>query len=364
MERKGFREVDLNNKYVVDKSFQNKITVLENSDELIVHIEPIDSSVTQELKTLITMLSDMSASSQINISSSAKEFLGYEQFYSKILKKLNSLSSEELNYNYALALTNQLKLNGVSVGGGKGIILAKQEAVRQRIAKLEAETKARLAKLEKEKKKQSEEYHRKMIKKNLEQFAKNYGMTNYVYKKRISWQPKQEWDYHSNDHSISGNGTIWFEPTGNNLENGYITGKFQNNKLISNAMLKIKGSLCTQRGFILCKNWATGSFEKSVSSNNLASVISLGISKVSSEISDDAYGGYLAKKSVGQKVCMHGRTGLGFIPSDTTAYVESVSGDRIQLRISDTGGTNPIYHDSTLRQGTIIWDEYTNWEGC
>ena len=38
-------------------SFQNKITFLENSDDLTVRIEPISNSVTQELKTLLASLS-------------------------------------------------------------------------------------------------------------------------------------------------------------------------------------------------------------------------------------------------------------------------------------------------------------------
>jgi hypothetical protein len=109
MERKGFKEVELINKSIIDKSFQNKITILESSDNLTVHIEPIDSSVTQELKTLLVSLSDKSVSSHINISSSAKEFLSYREFYALFSKKINNLSATEINFNYALALNSKLQ---------------------------------------------------------------------------------------------------------------------------------------------------------------------------------------------------------------------------------------------------------------
>ena len=126
MERKGFTEIGLNYKYIMDKSFQNKITFLENSDDLTVRIEPISNSVTQELKTLLASLSDKSVSSQINISDSAKEFLGYREFYALFLKKINSLSATEINLDYALALNSKLTVDSSNVEDSKKVILAKE----------------------------------------------------------------------------------------------------------------------------------------------------------------------------------------------------------------------------------------------
>jgi len=140
MERKGFKEVELINKSIIDKSFQNKITILESNDNLTVHIEPIDSGVTEELKTLISMLSDMSASSQINISSSAKEFLGYPSFYTIFFDKLNGLLKKDINYNYALSLIDKLQKININVNSSKGILLAKQKQLREQIARIKKET--------------------------------------------------------------------------------------------------------------------------------------------------------------------------------------------------------------------------------
>jgi len=360
MERKGFIETDLNSNKVVDKSFQNKITFLKNEDELIIHIEPIENSVTEELNTLLASLSDKSLSSQINISDSAKEFLGYREFYAQFLDKLNSLSATDINFDYTLSLNSKLK----SIEETKGIILAKQEETKGIILAKQEEVKKRLAKLEKERENKANVYHKEMVKKNLQAFIKNYGISGYIYKNRISWKPDNEWDYHSGDHSITGRGRIWFEPYGDSLNNGYIEGEFNNGKLVSSASLEIDGSKCTQRAVFLCKESANGSYSKTVTSKTLASAILSGISKVEDQIYQNAYGGYNEKKRVGQKVCMHVRTAFGILPADISAYVEGVSGDRIQLRISDTGGSGLNYNGTTLRQGTIIWDDYNRWEPC
>lgn len=348
MERKGFIQIDLSSNKVMDKSFQHKINFSKNSDALIIKIKPIESSVTKELKTLLASLSDKSAGSNINISNSAKEFLSYIQFYNAFSEKLNSLSATEINFDYALALNKKLKTDD-----NKGVILAKQE-----------EVKKRLAKIEEKRKKKAIEYHEKMITTNLQAFVKHYGISNNIYKNEISWKPNQKWIYPSNNHSITGEGTIWFNPYGSMLDDAYIKGEFRDGKLISNANLKISGSECVKSGFFGCKESRGASDSMVVTAQNLASSISSLSSTVENRVYDKVHGGYTKKKSVGEKVCMSGRIALGLIGVDISAYVESISGDRIQLRISDTEGQNPYYNDTKLRQGTIIWDDYYNWEPC
>ncbi|SFV64858.1 hypothetical protein MNB_SV-14-1157 [hydrothermal vent metagenome] len=142
MRRKGFLKTNLSSRHIIDKLFQHKITFLENSDDIRVHVEPIERSVTQELNQLLASLSDMSASSKIIVSDSAKELLGYKQFSILVLEKLNSLSISEINYDYALALTNKLNVDDISEDS-KRVIFAKQKEVRERLANIE---KQRLAK--------------------------------------------------------------------------------------------------------------------------------------------------------------------------------------------------------------------------
>jgi hypothetical protein len=72
---------------------------------------------------------------------------------------------------------------------------------------------------------------------------------------------------------------------------------------------------------------------------------------------------HYAKKYPGDQVCMDGTT--AFILSITIkAYVESVNGDNMQLRIADTEGTSPHYKGVTLYGGKVIWDKYYNWKHC
>lgn len=222
----------------------------------------------------------------------------------------------------------------------------------------------RLAKLAKDREKQAKKHHKKMVEENLQAFVKHYGISGNVYKKDISWKPDQKWIYPSNDHSITGEGTIWFNPYGSILDDAYIKGEFKNGKLISKANLKISGSKCVKSGFFGCKESRGTSDSMVVTAQNLASSISSLSSTVENRVYDKVHGGYTKKKSVGEKVCMSGRIALGLIGVKVSAYVESVSGDRIQLRIADTEGQNPHYKDTTLRQGTIIWDDYYNWEPC
>ena len=72
---------------------------------------------------------------------------------------------------------------------------------------------------------------------------------------------------------------------------------------------------------------------------------------------------YRSKKHIGEQVCNDGTT--SFILSITIkGYVESINGDSIRIRISDTEGTTPNYHGVALHQNTIIWDKYYNWRAC
>lgn len=72
---------------------------------------------------------------------------------------------------------------------------------------------------------------------------------------------------------------------------------------------------------------------------------------------------YQAFKHAGDKVCRDGRVAF-FLPVTVTAYVEVVSGNRIQVRIADTQGQSINYNGVDLRQNTIIWDDYDNWKHC
>jgi len=362
MERKGFIEIDLNSNKVVDKSFQNKITFLKNEDELIIHIEPIENSVTEELNTLLASLSDKSLSSQINISDSAKEFLGYGEFYSAFTKSLHSLSAMEINYNYALSLNNQFQINNINTEDSRNSILAKQEMLKNSILAKQEVVRKRLAKIEEENKKSAIEYHEKMIKENLKIFAKNYAFDKQMKKDGISWKPDREWDYNSNDHTITGKGRIWFNPDDSILDDVYIKGEFRNGRLISKGNLEIYGSECLLEGIFSCRKSRGASDNQVVTAQNLATSISSLSSTVRDRVYQRAYGGFNKKKSVGQKVCMSKNLLFGRV--DVIAYVESVSGNRIQLRISDTGIDSPRYNGTTLRQGTVIWDDYYEWEPC
>jgi hypothetical protein len=137
MERKGFIEENLNSNQILNKSFQHKIKFLKNSNEIIVHVEPISSSITQELKTLLASLSDKSASSQITVSDSTREFLSYKSFYTSFFEKMDALPNSEINYAYTLALIDKLKLENVGVNGSRNLLLAKKEELNQQIARLE-----------------------------------------------------------------------------------------------------------------------------------------------------------------------------------------------------------------------------------
>ncbi len=72
---------------------------------------------------------------------------------------------------------------------------------------------------------------------------------------------------------------------------------------------------------------------------------------------------YNSKKYVGEKVCKDGVTAI-ILSITITAYVEKVSGNNIQLRISDTEGTSPNMNGVTLYRDTLIWDNYSDWYKC
>jgi hypothetical protein len=79
---------------------------------------------------------------------------------------------------------------------------------------------------------------------------------------------------------------------------------------------------------------------------------------------DDAiYEAYHTRKKIGDKVCMEGKI-LLFMTVEITGYVESVKNNKIQIRIADTKGQSPNYNGVTLRQDTIIWDDYYRWKVC
>lgn len=71
------------------------------------------------------------------------------------------------------------------------------------------------------------------------------------------------------------------------------------------------------------------------------------------------------KKEVGDFVCLAGKKGFWFLEYDVMlkAYVERVSGKKIQLRITDSA-QNANYNDVTLYRDSIIWDRYDSWYDC
>lgn len=66
---------------------------------------------------------------------------------------------------------------------------------------------------------------------------------------------------------------------------------------------------------------------------------------------------YARPKRVGDKVCRDGRV-LGISRYTISAFVERVSGQRIQLRIA------PGMSLPNMQPGQIIWADHTDWRGC
>ncbi len=141
MKRRGFIKTDIKSNRAVDRSFQHKITFLENSDEIIVSIEPVPASVAQELNRLVASISDKSASSYISVSKPAQEFLGYASFYSLVLEKIDNLSSTDINYDYVSSLLDKLRTANINTDSARHIVLAKQEEIREitRLKRAEAQ---------------------------------------------------------------------------------------------------------------------------------------------------------------------------------------------------------------------------------
>lgn len=68
---------------------------------------------------------------------------------------------------------------------------------------------------------------------------------------------------------------------------------------------------------------------------------------------------YSRIKKVGDKVCLTG-TQLFFFKVKIKGYVENVRNDKIQIRISDTGG----YSGNEYRENRLVWENYWNWRVC
>jgi len=110
MQRKGFEEIDVSEK-TMDKSFQNIITFSKNQDAILVKVASINSNTSRELKKLLELISDKSASTAINLSRSTKKLLSNKGFQNQYLNKISSLRSTRINYEYALALNRLVKNN-------------------------------------------------------------------------------------------------------------------------------------------------------------------------------------------------------------------------------------------------------------
>ncbi len=73
---------------------------------------------------------------------------------------------------------------------------------------------------------------------------------------------------------------------------------------------------------------------------------------------------YMEPKQLGDLVCKPASLAFGLIKQEISAHVEQVSGDRIQLRIANTGGQSIHYQGVPLYVGGLIWDQYYEWKKC
>jgi hypothetical protein len=74
---------------------------------------------------------------------------------------------------------------------------------------------------------------------------------------------------------------------------------------------------------------------------------------------------YYRRKQVGDKICIiFSYWWFGNAESKVSGFVEEVSGNRIKVRIADSGHISRKYNDTTLSQGAILWDDYRNWKHC
>jgi|GEM_PF-2198022 len=209
--------------------------------------------------------------------------------------------------------------------------------------------------------KQAKKYHYKIIGEHINKFKKRYGLTQYD----LIWLPDKSWKYTSNDHSINGKGNMRVVNEG--LETSRIRGTFQDGRLVSNVDIYMKKVKCLDWGLVFCKKNLKDDYTKNnVPPHQLKYVVPHAIATVRKSVNAQQrhrnsiqYG----KKYVGQKVCIRGKTALGLISAKVTAYVERVSGSRIQLRITDTS-TSVNYKGTPLKQNTIIWDNHSNWGTC
>ncbi|CAK0745954.1 hypothetical protein CCP2SC5_130004 [Azospirillaceae bacterium] len=71
-----------------------------------------------------------------------------------------------------------------------------------------------------------------------------------------------------------------------------------------------------------------------------------------------------AVRRVGQKVCRQADAFFGYMSTTIIGFVENASGNRIQIRVAETGLPTSSYQGIGLGQNTIIWDDPENWEPC
>jgi hypothetical protein len=369
--KKGFKIEHSEYKNFIDSLFQNKISFYKNKKNIFVSIEPISDDVTQELKRLISNLSNKNIKSKIDISSKAKEIIGYPQFYIFFVKELNQLNPDDINIPYAKFLNNEIIAN---IHTRDNLMLLNQKKVQKKIALLKEQQNRILAKREATKRKKAINYHYRMISKGLEEFIENYNLNKIVRKLiggsrkpyKIKWIPSKEWSYPSEDHSISGKGEIIFELSNSMPKVDYvsISGKFENSKLISNATIKVSSSVCLKHGFLFCDKQESASLTRIVSSKNLVSSIYSISSEARNLAYNKVYKGFSQKKQIGQQVCMYGNS--LFEGVEVKAFVENINGNKIQLRITnlDSIYKEKIYKGNKIKKGSVIWDYYYNWGEC
>jgi hypothetical protein len=73
---------------------------------------------------------------------------------------------------------------------------------------------------------------------------------------------------------------------------------------------------------------------------------------------------YAARKQVGEQVCRPASLAFGLVNVTVRAFVEQVERDKIRLRISSTEGQTLHLNGARLDQGTIIWDQFSEWKSC
>lgn len=72
----------------------------------------------------------------------------------------------------------------------------------------------------------------------------------------------------------------------------------------------------------------------------------------------------LSVRRVGTKVCRTGSNLFGLMEAKLVGFVETVTDDKVQIRVVDTGFGGQNYLGIPVNAGTILWDDPENWGPC